>query len=54
MMSVEELIEMASRPHQVEGRRKRFIKLLETKIKKNEKKIELFRYLEEKLTSGSN
>jgi len=54
MMSVEELIEMASRPHQVEGRRKRVIKLLETKIKKNEKKIELFRYLEEKLTSGSN
>jgi hypothetical protein len=53
-MNVDELIEMANRPRQVEGRRKRLIKLLETKIKKNEKKIELFRYLEEKLTNGSN
>jgi uncharacterized protein YeeX (DUF496 family) len=53
-MNVDELIEMANRPHQRKGKRKKVLELLETKIKKNEKKIELFNYLEEKITNGSN
>jgi hypothetical protein len=54
MLNVDELIEMANRPHQRKGQRKRVIELLRTKIKKNEKQIELFNYLEEKITNGSN
>jgi hypothetical protein len=54
MLNADELIEMANRPHLRKGQRKRVKELLETKIKKNEKQIELFNYLMEKITNGSN
>jgi hypothetical protein len=46
LMTVDELLEMASRPHLRRGQRKRLISLLKTKIKKNLKQIELFEILQ--------
>jgi hypothetical protein len=47
MLTADELVELASRPHLRKGQKKRIIKLLETKIECNKKKIELFTILEQ-------
>jgi len=46
MLTADELVELASRPHLRNGQRKRLISLLKTKIKKNLKQIELFEILQ--------